>query len=113
MTLRTRTDKREERATAVLDAGEAPASTAPAATSGARGGMGWKRTFAALSQRDYSVYFFGNMAFFLAMQMNLILRGWLAFDLTDSVAAVGYVSVGAALPMLFVAPIGGVLADLV
>jgi MFS family permease len=101
------TEHREDGRSAVLEGVQSAVSGAP------RRRAGWRRTFTALSERDYAVYFYGNMAFFLAMQMNLILRGWLAFDLTESAAAVGYVSVGAALPMLIVAPIGGLLADLV
>ena len=40
-----------------------------------------------------------------------IVRPWLAFQLTDSALALGVVSAAVALPMLFLAPFGGVLAD--
>lgn len=71
----------------------------------------WGRTFTALSERDYAIYFGGNLAFFMAMQMNQLLRGYLAFDLTNAASALGLVALGIALPMLFVSPFGGVVAD--
>ncbi len=72
---------------------------------------GWRRTLAALTVRDYAWYFTGNFAFFSAMQMNIILRGYLAYQLTDAATALGIVAVTFAIPMLFGAPIGGVIAD--
>lgn len=68
-------------------------------------------TFAALSERDFAWYFAGNMAFFTGTQMNIVLRGFLAFDLTNAATALGLISVSVALPMLLVAPLGGVVAD--
>lgn len=68
-------------------------------------------TFSSLSERDFAWYFAGNVAFFMAMQMNFVLRGYLAFELTDAASALGYISLTVALPMLFVAPIGGVISD--
>ena len=76
-----------------------------------KGISGWKRTFSALSERDYAVYFGGNLAFFMAMQMNQLLRGYLAFEITDSATALGLVALAVALPMLFISPFGGVIAD--
>ena len=68
-------------------------------------------TFAALRERDYAWYFAGNIAFFMAMQMNLLLRGYLAYEFTNAAVALGLIAVSIALPMLFVAPLGGVIAD--
>src|SRR5690606_12358838 len=53
----------------------------------------------------------GNTAFFMAMQMNIVVRGYLAYDLTDSATMLGIVSFAFAIPMLFVAPIAGVISD--
>jgi len=69
------------------------------------------RTFESLGERDYAWYFAGNTAFFMAMQMNIVVRGYLAYDLTDSATALGFVSFAFAIPMLFVAPIAGVISD--
>jgi predicted MFS family arabinose efflux permease len=52
-----------------------------------------------------------NVAFFLAMQSQALVRGFLAFKLTGSEFALGGVSLAVAVPMLLVSPIGGVLAD--
>jgi len=89
-----------------------PADEAPPASVGALARPGqWSRTFTSLAERDYAWYFGGNIAFFMAMQMNMILRGFLAYDLTGSAVALGIISVTTAFPMLFVAPIGGVVTD--
>lgn len=69
------------------------------------------RTFASLRERDYAWYFWGNTAFFMAMQMNIVIRGYLSYDLTGSATALGMVSFGFAIPMLFIAPIAGVISD--
>jgi len=71
----------------------------------------WRRTFLALKERDFAIYFAGNMGFFMAMQMNLILRGYLAVEITGQATAIGIVALGQGIPMLVIAPIGGVLAD--
>ncbi|MGE3962051.1 MAG: MFS transporter [Dehalococcoidia bacterium] len=69
------------------------------------------RTFESLRERDYAWYFWGNTAFFMAMQMNIVVRGYLAYELTDSAIMLGLVSLGFAAPMLFVAPFAGVVSD--
>ncbi|MEZ4552574.1 MAG: MFS transporter [Dehalococcoidia bacterium] len=90
------------------EASRVPSSTSPASESGRRG---WGGTFSALAERDYAVYFVGNLSFFLAMQMDQLLRGLFALRITDGAWALGVVSVANALPMLIVAPFGGVIAD--
>jgi MFS family permease len=67
--------------------------------------------FSSLAERDFRWYFAGNLAFFMAMQMQFVLRGFLAFDLTQSAWALGVIGAAISLPMLIVAPIGGVVAD--
>jgi MFS family permease len=59
----------------------------------------------------YRWLFTSNMAFFLAMQSQALVRGFLAFQLTNSEFALGGVSFVVAAPMLLVSPLGGVLAD--
>jgi MFS family permease len=68
-------------------------------------------TFASLGERDYAWYFAGNFAFFMGMQMQMLLRGYLAFELTGSASAIGVMAVSMAVPMLVAAPFGGVIAD--
>jgi MFS family permease len=71
----------------------------------------WSTTFASLRERDYAWFFAGNVAFFMGMQMQFILRGFLAFELTNAATALGIISASIAFPMLVVAPFAGVVAD--
>lgn len=65
----------------------------------------------SLAEPEYAWFFAGNMAFFMAMQMQFVLRGYLAFELTNSASALGLISIMIALPMLVAAPFGGAIAD--
>ena len=65
----------------------------------------------ALENRQYRWLFSSNLAFFMAMGSQQIVRSWLAFRLTDSELALGVISFAVALPMLIAAPFGGVIAD--
>jgi predicted MFS family arabinose efflux permease len=55
--------------------------------------------------------FSSNMAFFFAMGSQGIVRAWLAFKLTQSELALGAVMAAVAIPMFFIAPLGGVISD--
>ena len=55
--------------------------------------------------------FGSNMAFFFAMGSQGVVRAWLAFKLTDSELALGLITMSVAIPMFFIAPIGGVISD--
>jgi MFS family permease len=72
---------------------------------------GWRATFASLSIPQYALYFWGMLAFFSGMNMMIVLRGYLVYDITDSAAALGVIMLSISLPMLVIAPIGGVIAD--
>jgi MFS family permease len=85
-----------------------PVSTAPGETPPQRGFRG---ALAALEHREYRWLFTSNMAFFLAMSGQGIVRAWIAFELTGSELALGIVSFTVAVPMLLIAPIGGVMSD--
>jgi MFS family permease len=82
----------------------------PAAPTHTRAG-GWRHATASLTEPQFRRIFMSNLSFFLAMGGQGIVRPWLAYQLTDSAMALGYVSAAVALPMLFLAPFGGVLAD--
>lgn len=70
------------------------------------------RTFESLIEvpalRWYLLSMAGNWS---AMQMQQVTRGFLAFQLTGSYAALGGVELAAALPRIFLALTGGVVAD--
>jgi len=67
--------------------------------------------FSSFRQPQFSWLFASNMAFFLAMGGQTIVRAWLAFKLTDSEFALGMVMFAVAVPMFFFGPFGGVVAD--
>jgi MFS family permease len=67
--------------------------------------------FSALASREFRLLFASNQAFFLAMGSQGLVRGWLAFQLTQSELKLGLVSFAVAVPMFLAAPLGGVVAD--
>ena len=72
---------------------------------------GWQRTFSSLRIVPYRWLWFGLLAYFLAMQMDTIARGYLAYDLTGQATALGLVWVAWGVPMLLLSLIAGVVAD--
>jgi len=74
--------------------------------------QGWRRTFSSLhGNRSFTFLFAGNVGFFFGMQMMMILSGWLVIQEWDNAAFLGYMLATAAIPMLVLAPIGGVVSD--
>ncbi len=67
--------------------------------------------FTILSEPVFRRLIIGGTFTFLAMQVSVIARGWLAFDLTGTNAALGGVLLGFGLSSIVAIPIGGVLAD--
>lgn len=67
--------------------------------------------FAALAQPVYRRLLIGGTYTFLAMQMSVIARGWLAYDLTGTNTALGGVLIGFGLSSAIAIPMGGVMAD--
>ena len=51
------------------------------------------------------------MAMMASVQMQMVARGYLAYDITDSAALLGVVSAGSAFPILGLSLVGGALAD--
>lgn len=80
---------------------------------GKRGRREWTlpATFASLAERDFAWFFTGNFAFYVAMQMQFILFGYLALELTGSAKALGVVSAANTAPMLLMVPVSGTIAD--
>ena len=68
-------------------------------------------TFAALRVPQFRLFWVGGVLFFSAMSMANLGRPWLAFEISGSGLDVGFVSVAQGLPMLVLAPLGGVAAD--
>lgn len=72
---------------------------------------GWRRTFSSLRIPGYRWLWIGLLAYFMAMMMDTIARGYLAYDITGSATALGVVSIAWGLPMLVLSLVGGVVAD--
>jgi MFS family permease len=104
----------------VSDAGAAPVETATGAAPdgpiapSARGDVGGgsrKSIFASLDLPQFRWLFASNTAFFLAMSGQSVLRSWLVFQITGNELALGLISALVAVPMLLMAPVGGIFAD--
>jgi MFS family permease len=71
----------------------------------------WLGLFPALLERDFRNLWLGMLPGILAIQMYFFTNGYLAFELTGSAKAIGYVSLGFGVPMLLLSLIGGMAAD--
>lgn len=65
----------------------------------------------ALRHRNYRLYFSGQLVSMAGTWMQMIAMSWLTYRLTDSTLMLGVVSFAGQIPMLAVAPLGGVLSD--
>jgi MFS family permease len=81
------------------------------ATASAQAKAASQRMFSSLGLHHFRMLWFGMLFNSAAMQMNLIARPWLAYQLSHSGLSVGAVAAARALPQLFLAPLGGVAAD--
>ena len=68
-------------------------------------------TFAALSVPNYRRYFVGQAISLSGTWMQMTAQSWLVLSLTHSAAALGVVIALQTLPVLLLAPYGGVIAD--
>jgi MFS family permease len=69
------------------------------------------RTFVALGIRNFRLYFTGQVVSVSGTWMQRVAQSWLVLELTGSGAAVGGVTAFQFLPILFLAPMGGLVAD--
>ena len=65
----------------------------------------------ALENPEFRWLFASNMTYFLSMMGQFALRAILAWQLTGSPLALSYISLAIGIPMLLLAPFGGVIAD--
>ncbi|MEL6892953.1 MAG: MFS transporter [Actinomycetota bacterium] len=70
-----------------------------------------RTTFSSLHVPAYRRLFFAGTASFMAVQMQFLLRGVLAWDLTEREGALGLVYFVFGVSMLVATPLGGVAAD--
>jgi MFS family permease len=70
-----------------------------------------RTTFAALSHRNYRLWFFGQMVSLFGTWMQSTAQGYLMFELTGSAAWLGYTGFASGLGMWLFTLYGGVVAD--
>jgi len=68
-------------------------------------------TFGSLAIRDFRFLWFANLLASFAMQMQIVARGWLIYDMTNSPMALTWVMLSFMLPSFVFSLAGGVIAD--
>ena len=86
-------------------------SPSPALHLPSREEQGWKRTFASLRNRNFLFLWLGMVVMMGGMQMQMLARGYLVYEITGSASLLGIVAAGSAFPMLALALFGGAIAD--
>ena len=72
---------------------------------------GWRRTFISLRNRDYRHLWLGFMLAWSGLSMQMLARGYLAYDLTGSASLLGLITGAGALSMAALSLVGGAVAD--
>lgn len=93
---------------------QADPDSAAQSKAGGKGILGLQfitQTFDALSVPAFRDMWFSMLVSFGGLQIAIISRGYLAYDLSGSAGILGLVGVAMGLPMLFFSPVAGVLAD--
>ena len=70
-----------------------------------------RNAFQAFDNRNFRFLFASSFASFIGMQMMMVGRGLLAWELTGSFATTGLLGISFGLPMLILSPFGGATAD--
>jgi MFS family permease len=70
-----------------------------------------KQTFSALAIPNFRLFFFGQSTSLVGTWMQSVAQSWLVFTVTHSATAIGLVLALQTLPVLILAPYGGVIAD--
>lgn len=71
-----------------------------------------RSTFSSIADYpNYRLYWFGALASNIGTWTQMVAQGWLVYDLTGSTFYLGLVGFATAVPNLFLALVGGVLAD--
>src|SRR5215203_3076454 len=69
------------------------------------------RRFSALRNRNFALLWIGSVISNSGSWMQIVAQGWLVYQLTDSPLMLGLVGMARATPMIFLPPMGGVVAD--
>jgi MFS family permease len=68
-------------------------------------------TFTSMRNRNYRWLWLSTLCFFGGLQMQVVARGWLVYELTSSPLALGMVSAAFGLPLLLFSLYGGAITD--
>ena len=95
--------------TAAADNTQEPAE--PVAAESPRAGSRRTATFAALSNHNFRRFFYGQAVSMIGTWMQSVAQAWLVLELTGSGTALGLVIALQTIPVLFLAPYAGLVAD--
>jgi len=68
-------------------------------------------TFTSMRNRNYRWLWLSTLCFFGGLQMQVVARGWLVYEMTGSPFALGMVSAAFGVPLLLFSLYGGTIAD--
>ncbi len=88
-----------------------PAEDARAARARPTLPRGWRRTFISLRNPGYRNLWLGFMLAWSGLSMQMLARGYLAYDLTGSASLLGLITGAGALSMAALSLLGGAVAD--
>jgi len=77
----------------------------------APGPRGWRRTFRALRYRNFRIFVSGQTVSLVGTWMQNLTQSWLVYRLTGSEFLVGATGFCSHVPVLLLAPVGGLAAD--
>ncbi len=91
---------------------KAPLSESASSKEEARSNRRWRsKTFQAMRSPQFRRYWVGAFFSFVGSWVQNVAQSWLVYDLTRSEFLLGLVGFVSGLPMLFLSPFGGALAD--
>jgi MFS family permease len=88
-----------------------PIETKPVQPQSAKTTSGLLLAFKSLSVSNFRTLWLGMLFNVASMQINVVARSWLAYDLSGSALVLGIVAMARGLPQIVFSPLGGVAAD--
>src|SRR4051794_38587530 len=73
--------------------------------------MAWPRALAALNSRNYRLFFTGQIVSLIGNWMTSTASLWLIYHLSSSAFMLGVIGFATQVPIAFLSPLGGMLAD--
>jgi len=69
------------------------------------------QTFRALAERDFRLYFFGQVVSLVCTWVQQVAMAWITYRVTGSAFMLGVIAFSGQIPSLLLSPLGGLLAD--